>query len=124
MMEKTNDLFVKNLIRLRKSLNLNQADIAEKIGVNLTTYQKYEYGKAFPRPAKVEAIAAALGVSVSDMYSEATVGRSNDLIETYSSIIAGLASLDEPQLRAVLGFIDDLRAFQTQTSRTHGAKLK
>lgn len=108
-MANTNEFFVRNLKRLRKEKKMNQSDVAELIGVNVTTYQKYEYGAAFPRQGKLDALAKAFGVSVSDLMSERKNSRSgSNNVNLISSIIGKLATLNDGELRLVDGFIDDL----------------
>lgn len=69
-MNERNKNFAKNLRKLRDSLNLDQAEVAFKIGVNTRTYQKYEYGKTSPTDPVKQELADLFKVSISDLYSD------------------------------------------------------
>jgi transcriptional regulator with XRE-family HTH domain len=45
-----------------------QSELAERIGMSVRGYQKYEQGESAPPQAKTEAIARALGCTVADLY--------------------------------------------------------
>jgi len=55
---------------LRKNANVSQAELAEKIGVAVTTVSGYEIGTRIPRIATIEKIAAFFGVSTSNLIGE------------------------------------------------------
>lgn len=54
----------------RKAAKLTQAQLAEKSGTATITIHQYESGKRKPRTEQLQAIAAALGVSVDSLLSE------------------------------------------------------
>lgn len=69
-MDKTRVLFAKNILQRREALGFNQEDVADLLGINTRTYQKYEYGKAYPRPEKMAKLASILESTVSELTSE------------------------------------------------------
>jgi transcriptional regulator with XRE-family HTH domain len=70
VLENINELFIQNLIRLRQENGMTQAEMAEAAGVDIRTYQKYEYKQTFPRPDKIRRMARALGVTESDLFKD------------------------------------------------------
>lgn len=59
-----------NLKRLRQANRLTQAAVAEGIGVNHKTFQKYEEGRAYPPIPKLKAIAEFYAHTVDDLLTE------------------------------------------------------
>ena len=57
----------KNLRQAREREGLTQEAVAERSGVHPTEVSRIESGKRDPRIATVEALAEAVGVSVSDL---------------------------------------------------------
>ena len=47
---------------------MTQAQLAEFVGITVQHYQRIEYGKSLPSVTLALRIAAALGVSVEDLY--------------------------------------------------------
>lgn len=60
-------MFHDNLMGLRKSANLSQEELADKIGVSRQTLSKYETGESLPDIEKCMAIADAFGVTMDDL---------------------------------------------------------
>ena len=58
--------FSENLIRKRKELRLSQQTIANKIGVKISRYQKWEEGKA--EPCLTHCLKLIEVLEVDDMY--------------------------------------------------------
>jgi transcriptional regulator with XRE-family HTH domain len=56
--------FARRLRAARENADLTQTQVAQQIGVDWATYQRWEVGRTSPRPGKIEAIAGALGVEV------------------------------------------------------------
>jgi transcriptional regulator with XRE-family HTH domain len=57
----------RNLRQARERAGLTQEAVAERSGVHPTEVSRIESGKRDPRIATVEALAEAVGVSVSDL---------------------------------------------------------
>ncbi len=56
-----------NILRLRKSLNLTQEQLADEVGVTRSTITQWETGRAQPRMGAIERLASALRVSSSEI---------------------------------------------------------
>lgn len=56
--------------RLRKRLNITQAELAEKIGISQSAVCQWETGITKPTKENMMAIAAALGCKVDDLIKE------------------------------------------------------
>jgi transcriptional regulator with XRE-family HTH domain len=63
----------------RKNQGLTQKELAERAGTAIGTIQQYELGKRQPRMDQLQKIAAALGVSISDLigYSDLKLKKEN-----------------------------------------------
>ena len=63
-----------NLIMYRKSKKLTQADIAQRIGVDVHTYQRYEYGERYPQLPLLIALANLYGISIDELVGHEVEG--------------------------------------------------
>lgn len=63
--------------RLRESRNLTQLRLAEKLNVSDKTVSKWETGRGYPDVSLIEPLAAALGVSVIELFSGENVINTN-----------------------------------------------
>lgn len=63
--------------RKREEKGITQASLAEQIGVTDKAVSKWETAKGFPDIALIEPLAAALGVSVTELFSGETVENKN-----------------------------------------------
>lgn len=70
MREDAGMVFSTNLARIRSERGLTQEQLAEKIGVQQPTVQRWEAGGRQPRRGSLEAIAAALEVELSSLFEE------------------------------------------------------
>lgn len=66
------------LIARRKELGITQADIAQVIGVDRSTYVRYETGLRTPSLDVAQKIAAVLGSSVDFLFAEDVPNRNKD----------------------------------------------
>lgn len=57
---------------LRLNNERTQSQVAHEIGVELRTYQRWEKGENYPEPINQEAIAQALGSTVSEIFTQQT----------------------------------------------------
>lgn len=67
---KATQTFATNLRVLRAKIGLTQAQIAEMIGIESRSYQRYEIGKFSPSDEMKEKLADIFKVSVSDLYKK------------------------------------------------------
>lgn len=65
------------LKRLRESRKMTQMQLAEEIGVSDKAVSKWETGRGYPDIALIEPLAAALGVSVIELFSGEDVVNTN-----------------------------------------------
>lgn len=63
--------YLRNLKAVRKRMGLTQAELAERVGVEQPTIQRYERGRS-PTIDQALEIADALGVTIGDLVDEAT----------------------------------------------------
>ena len=59
--------FQEKLIQLRNVNGILQKDLAEKLGVNLHTYQRFEYGQQEPRMSTLIALADFYNLSLDEL---------------------------------------------------------
>lgn len=59
--------FSEKLVQLRNVNGILQKDLAEKLGLNLHTYQRFEYGEQEPRMSTLIALADFYGVSLDEL---------------------------------------------------------
>lgn len=55
---------------LRLDAEKTQSQVSNEIGVELRTYQRWEKGENFPEPGNQEAIAKALGSTISEIFTK------------------------------------------------------
>lgn len=112
-------LLARNIITRRKALGLNQAALAHAVGVHVNTIKDIERGLSEGRPDTRQAIATALGCSVSDLFDASGTSqakpRSLDA-DVISAIERGAAqfankdlSLDKQRLLAIIPNLSDAR---------------
>lgn len=59
--------FREKLIQLRNVNGILQKDLAEKLGLNLHTYQRFEYGQQEPRMSTLIALADLYDISLDEL---------------------------------------------------------
>lgn len=82
---------------IRKRKGLTQEAVAEAVGVDHSTFSRYERGQAWPSAEKLKAIARALDCSVAELFSDyeaPTPGVAEFMTLT--------ADLDEDRIRRIL----------------------
>jgi transcriptional regulator with XRE-family HTH domain len=72
------EIFAENLRRLRKSRDLSQQALAERVGVSVITIQNYEAMRRWPSPESVCDLAQALAVLESEFFSDPAVELSRE----------------------------------------------
>lgn len=121
-MEKTQQILATNLRRLRNIFNFNQAEVAELLGVNTTTYQKYEYGKAYPRPDKISRLAEIFKVSPAELVSAEKTQTQIDRGDRASRILSlqsTLLAMSDDQFETVEAFVEGLETISKSASLKH-----
>ncbi len=107
----------------RRAKGWTQTQLALESGVSFRGVQDIETGKRSPRPATLEAIAGALGMT-SDVLISQSVGKtpatSLSRGDILIRIMEGLPTLNDSELRTVETTIEDLLALRPTVSRARG----
>ena len=107
--------FSENLIKLRKNLGLTQQQVAAKLGIDRTTYTKYETGVSEPSFEMLIRLSQLLGISLDELFGApvddrllASVSDSgiDNLSPDEQQLIAAYRSLTEDKKQRI---IDDLK---------------
>lgn len=69
-MKNTKVLLRSNILRLRNTTNLTQAELAEKADLSVKMIQKVEYGSVSPSTETLDKLANALNVDVDDLFND------------------------------------------------------
>jgi len=111
------EIFAQNLKHLVAKSYMNQAQVAEKLGVSRGTFSDYLSCKAYPRPEKMRRLSEILGVSQIDLTSD---GQSLDGESNLNSEILKIAQdiYDHPDARALYSAIRKLEAVEVEAFRT------
>lgn len=81
----------RNIAGRRRELDLTQAQLAERLGVDTETLSRFERGKHLPSLATLERLAAQLQTTVAVLLEEATPQANDDAL----AMTAWLMRLDE-----------------------------
>lgn len=73
--------FAEQLIRLRRSEGVTQKELAQRLGVNITTYQRYEYGDRAPQLPELIALADFYDLSLDQLVGRRRCVRITALLE-------------------------------------------
>ena len=99
-MEKTaKEVFSKNLRLFIERSHMNQAEIAQKLGVSKGTLCDYCHERSYPRPDKLDKLCVILGVSQYDLTTDAN---STESFMVNSELLSLAKDLQEsPEARSV-----------------------
>ena len=67
MGSRENMRLAENLLQFREKSGLSQKQVAEKVGVVVRAYQRYEYGDRYPQLPTLIALADLFDVSLDDL---------------------------------------------------------
>lgn len=111
------EIFAQNLRYLVTKSYMNQAQVAEKMGVSRGTFSDYLTGKAYPRPEKMKRLSEILGVSLIDLTSDGQPKNGN---YNLNSEILKIAQdiFENPDARALYSAIRKLEAVDIEALRT------
>ncbi|MER2081538.1 MAG: helix-turn-helix transcriptional regulator [Ruminococcus sp.] len=87
--------FSENLVRLRKATGMTQQQVAEKLGINRTTYTKYETGVTEPSFEMLLRISELLGVGIDTLFNG---GAERELLLSVSDSKKSALSDDEVEI--------------------------
>jgi len=68
--KKIQEIFATNINKLRKSRNMTQGDLAEVLGVGVSTVSDWEKAKKYPRAGVIEKISSYFGVLKNKLFEE------------------------------------------------------
>lgn len=91
-------LFGARIRELRKSRGLNQAELAEIIGVDAKHVSRMETGQTFPYPDKLDMLAGALGVQIKELFEFEHVVEENVTVGSIEKMLRGAG---EEKLRVI-----------------------
>lgn len=99
--------FASKLTEIRKSRNLTQQELAEKVGVGISQMRRYEKGSSSPTLEVIKNLAVTLGVSADELIFETSerVAASRildkELLRQFE-LVSGLTSHDIDAVKTVL----------------------
>jgi len=82
-------LFGARIRELRKSKGLNQAELAEIIGVDAKHVSRMETGQTFPYPDKLDALARAFGVQINELFEFEHMVEENVTVQNIEEMLRG-----------------------------------
>lgn len=71
------EIFARNLLRLRRSKQWSQKDLADKLSVHQTVIARWESGKTIPRGDSVERLSEIFAVPVTELVADANATLQN-----------------------------------------------
>lgn len=93
------------LARLRRTKGLSKTDLAERLGVTVTSICYWEQGRSRPRLARLQELAELLGTSTAELLSRDSMpGRDHlaDLVTRMRAEIAHAAGTTPSKVRIVI----------------------
>ena len=121
-----------NIIKvLREQKNMNQSELAKKIGVNRAAISLYEKGERMPREKVLMKLAAALGISESDLYNKLLTYHSSAVADKtpatriilYSKIVSGKNTFSVSEIEGYITTVYSYNADNHFALRVHGNKM-
>lgn len=91
----------KNIASRRKALELTQAQLAERLGVDTETLSRFERGKHLPSLVTLERLADVLVATVGELLAEPSRAPDEDAL-TISAWLAGLKPADKAFAKSLL----------------------
>lgn len=91
-------LFGARIRELRKSRGINQAELAEIIGVDAKHVSRMETGQTFPYPDKLDALARALGVQIKELFEFEHLVEEKVTVQNIEEMLKGAG---EEELRVI-----------------------
>lgn len=90
------------LQRLRAQAGLNQAQLADRMGVSAPAVSGWEKGRARPKHSRMAALAAILGVPTSELLGDSAPEALEDLIERSRAQIATMVGTSADKVRIII----------------------
>ena len=111
-MEEFKQKFGKRVKELRKSLNLTQEQLAEKIGMDTQNFCKMENGNHFPQAKNLVKIAEILNVDIKDLFDFNHISTKSNLVK---EINLYLETATMQEIIFVYKFIKGLQQYNKNT---------
>ncbi|PJS02974.1 XRE family transcriptional regulator [Vibrio cholerae] len=106
------------LANQRKAINKTQAQMADEIGISLTSYKKYESGEGLPTMENLVKIADALEISIDELCGRWATDENQELMLRLKKI----QQLDEEERKAMSMVLESmLIRHSTKSILNHGA---
>lgn len=96
------EAFGARLHRLRVRAGLNQAEVAERMGVSAPSVSGWEKGRARPKHGRMSALAEILGVQTADLLGDHAPEELHDLIDRSRRQIALAMGTSEDRIRIII----------------------
>jgi len=113
-MKNTQEVFCKNMKRLRVIKGLSQGELAHKIGMDQTQISRIENGKVEPGIGTVGKIAKGLGVLVNELFYSINSNPTFQKLEQLGS----LSETDQQLVNALLdSLLDKAQFFQMRNNK-------
>lgn len=93
------EAFGDRLQRLRTEAGLNQAEVAEQMGVSAPSVSSWETGRSRPKQGRMAKLAGILGVPTTDLLDETTPEDAQELIERSREEIAHAMGVSVDRVR-------------------------
>lgn len=94
--------FGPRLQRLRLRAGLNQAEVAEQMGVSAPAVSGWEKGRARPKHGRMAALAEILGVAASELLGDHGAEELHDLVDRSRRQIALAMGISEDKVRIII----------------------
>ncbi|WP_374524401.1 helix-turn-helix domain-containing protein [Sphingopyxis sp.] len=96
------EAFGARLQRLRVRAGLNQAEVADRMGVSAPAVSGWEKGRARPKHARMAALAEILGVQAADLLGDPAPEELHELIDRSRRQIALAMGIGEDKVRIIV----------------------
>ena len=106
--------FAESLRRFRKERNLTQKNVADAVGTDVSVYQRYERGTAYPSVMVVMKIADAFNVPLDYL-----VGRDENRDESEVYLLNDFRELNSEGRRSLIDYAEFLRLKHRSEVVTH-----
>ena len=93
--------------KIREAKGLSQKEVALTLSMNPSQYSKIENGKVDPQCSSIEKIANALGISLSDIFTEeSNLDNINSIDKSIIEKVQLIEQLDDKQKESIFSIID------------------
>jgi len=106
----------RNIARIRSGLGMKQSELAELLGIKQSHISEYETGKKHPSPDRIQKIARALNVTVSQLH------QNRGEVGTKLELIRMILDLTDDELEIAVALF--LNKVSRQTKSGHDEELE